>query len=103
MAESIGDALASGCADYITAGTVCLLFLLSAWLAIVVILFLGIRDRSAVFQPVVVGQFLARLRLALGAKSDGWYKSLIAKWDAVKEACIRGEWLDPHEKAPVCK
>jgi hypothetical protein len=102
LAESIGDALASGCTDYVAAGSVCLFLLLSAWLVIVVILFKGLREKSAIFEPAQ-GTLSGRMKQALNAKGETWYGSLMAKRDAVNEMWICGEWQDPHEKAPVCK
>jgi hypothetical protein len=101
MAESIGDALASGCLDYIIAGSLCLFLLIGAWLIVVCILAKGMMESRAIFQPVP-GSLFARLKQALSAKGDTWYGSLTAKKAALEEMYVRGEWEDPHEETPVC-
>jgi hypothetical protein len=102
LAESIGDALASGCTAYVVAGSMCLVILSLTWITFMLIVIDGVLDERAVFKPV--GKtFLQRVRAALSSRGETMVGSMKAKMSALSAAKESGEWTDARQGERVCK
>jgi hypothetical protein len=102
MSESIGVALASGCSEYAGAGAIVLCFVTVAWLALVALLYQGMKQRRAIFEPNAA-KAVEKVKMIRSATGPTAYSWLMSKYDAFGQAMTRGEWVDglPEERVRV--
>lgn len=96
LAESSGDAIASGCVGYEWGGAVVLLFLLVTVVTCTFLVVLGMRRKEATWTHVSIKECLQNMKEAMARGKGGLLSRFKAIYEAIGVLHVRGEW-DEHD------